>query len=179
MSYGLHCSEPVGWRYFGSDRSARESFIADSFTELDLQELDPPEDRVPPQPFESVIGEELSSVEFVRDYVQLRFDSPPLNLNVWPRIHASGTVRRRTDAGYADALLALIGRRLVRADELLDLGLALDFDDGTRLAVPLDGTEARGPEVAWFDGEPGGLWTSGEPPFLPDTDVVNVAREDG
>jgi hypothetical protein len=86
---------------------------------------------------------------------------------VWPRIPAGGTVLERPDGGYADALLVLIGHRLVVADELLDLGLVLDFDDGTRLAVPLDGTDAEGPEVAWFDGEPGGLWTCGEPPFLP------------
>jgi hypothetical protein len=87
-SYGLHCSEPVGWRYFGSDSAARTAFIAASFTDLEMQELDSPEERVPPQPFESVIGEELSSVEFVRDYVQLRFSQPtpePLRVAAHPR----------------------------------------------------------------------------------------------
>jgi hypothetical protein len=166
-SYSLHCSEPAGRRPFGFDAAARDAFMEQSFTELELQELDPPEAREPAQPFDSILGEELSSVEFVADYVQLRFNSPPVNLYVWPRIHSDGGVLQRADGGYVDALVGLIGHRLVAADELLDLGLVLDFDGGPRLAVPLDGTDAQGPEVAEFGGEPGGLWPWGEPPFVP------------
>ena len=167
LSYSLHYSEPAGWRPFGFDAAAREAFMEQSFTELELQELDPPEPREPAQPFDGILGEELSSVEFVADYVQLRFNSPPVNLYVWPRIHAGNAVLKRPTAGYVDALVGLIGDRLIAADEVLDLGLVLDFADGTRLAVPLDGTDAQGPEVAEFGGEPGGMWTWGEPPFNP------------
>lgn len=166
-SYALRCSQPVGRRCFGPDPEARDAFMKESFSELDVRELDPPEIREPVGPLDGILGERLSSVEFVADYVQLRFDGPPLNLYVWPRVHADGGVRQRPDDGYADALVGLIGRRLVATDELLDLGLVLDFDDGSRLAVPLDGTEARGSEVAEFGGEPGGLWATGEPPFGP------------
>lgn len=166
-SYSLQCSEPAGWRPFGFDAAARDAFMKASFTELKLRDLDPPEAREPAQPFDNILGEELSSVEFVADYVQLRFNSPPVNLYVWPRVHADGAVLERPADGYIEALVGLIGRRLVKADEVLDMGLVLDFDDGTRLAVPLDGTDAQGPEVAEFGGEPGGLWTWGEPPFTP------------
>jgi hypothetical protein len=165
VSHELRCSAPAGWRHFGSDASARDAFIGASFSELDLRNIDPPELREPAQPFDSILGERLSSVEFVADYVQLRFDSPPLNLYVWPRIHSDGVILRRPDAGYVDALVGLVGHRFVAADELLDLGLVLDFDDATRLAVPLDGTDADGAEAAEFTGDPGGAWSGGDTPF--------------
>lgn len=164
-SYGMRCAPTVGKRYFGADAGAREAFLTQSFSELDLHDLSPPDERIPTQSFDEILTRELSAVTFVRDYAQLSFDSPPLTLWVWPRICRDSSVLHRDRNGYVDALLALIGRRLVSTDELLDIGLVLDFDDHTRLAIPLDGTDAHGPEIAMFDGEPGGLWIPGEPPF--------------
>jgi hypothetical protein len=118
--YGLNCPAPAGDRDF-PDESSRASFIAASFVGLELRDLDPPEVRTSPEPFASVLDEQLSSIEFVSDYVQLRFDSSPLSLYVWPRIHCNAARLGRESAGYTDALLALIGRRLIGTDELLDL----------------------------------------------------------
>src|SRR5580692_5452288 len=42
--------------------------------------------------FESIIGEQLSSVEFVQDYVQLRFDGPTLTAFVWPELRQGEAV---------------------------------------------------------------------------------------
>lgn len=63
-------------------------------------------------------------------------------------------------------MLALIGRRLGGADELLDLGLVFDSVNVTRLAVPLGGSYALEPEAAEFGGEPGRLLTAGEMSFV-------------
>lgn len=150
------------------DDAARSAFIERSFSAIEVRQVsDAP--RAPALPFDDVIGNELAAVTFVRDYLQLSFDSPPLTLWVWPRIHREETVLRRGDAGYAESLIALIGRRLVAADELLDLGLTLDFEERTRLTIPLDGTDCNGPEVAMFDGHPGGFWQPGSPPFACDS----------
>ena len=54
------------------------------------------------------------------------------------------------DLGYADALVGQIGATLTGSDELLDLGLILEFDNDVQLTVPLD--EAPFPEAARFDG---------------------------
>jgi hypothetical protein len=163
VTYKLVCSDPVGPRFFEDER-AREDFVQKSFSEIAVELVDP-EVRVPPEPLDAVVGEELASITFVRDYVQMSFDSPPLTLWVWPRLHRLGEVLERHHPAYTDALLGLIGKQLVATDEFLDLGLTLDFDDGTRLSVPLDGTDANGPEAAMFNGEPGGLWPAGGPPF--------------
>lgn len=160
----VRCSFPAGSRSFESE-AERTAFISESFSELSLENLDPPEEDVAPHLLDQVLGEELAAITFVRDYVQLSFDSPPLNLYVWPRLCGGASVLHRADSGSADALLALIGRRPVAVDELLDLGLVLDFEGGVRLAVPLDGTDAAGPEVAWFGGDSGGVWDAGDPPF--------------
>jgi hypothetical protein len=163
VRHSVLCPPPVGARHFDSD-DARAAFIEQSFSELEVQSVtDDP--RVPPGALDEIVGEKLSSVTFVLDYLQMSFDGPPLTLWVWPRIHRSGGDLRRDDLGYADVLLALIGKLIVGVDEVLDRGLTLDFDDGTRLSVPLDGTDSVGPEVAMFNGEHSRVWMTGEPPF--------------
>jgi hypothetical protein len=163
VRHSLLCPPPVGARDFDSD-DARAAFIEGSFSELHVESVaDSP--RVPESALDEIVGEKLSRITFVLDYLQMSFDGPPLTLWVWPRIHRSGGELRRDDPGYADALLAQIGKLLVGVDELLDLGLALDFDDGTRLSVPLDGTDSVGPEVAMFNGEQSRVWMTGELPF--------------
>jgi hypothetical protein len=130
---------------------------------VELDPVDPPEQRERPHPVADQVGEELAFVTFVRDYVQLSFDGPPLNLYVWPRIHREATVLKRPDAGYTDALIGLINTPLAAVDELLDYGLVLDFADGTRLTVPLDGTELVGSEVAEYVDKRPERWMVGRP----------------
>ncbi len=108
---------------------------------------------------------DLGSVTFVRDYVQLSFDGPPLNLYVMPWVYLNGSPLRPRDPGYNDAIVSRVGHTLAAVDEILDYGLVLDWDDGTRFAIPLEGTGLQGAEAAEFTGERGGnIWTPGDPP---------------
>jgi len=59
------------------------------------------------------------------------------------------------DPGYADTIVSQGGHSLVAVDELLDYGLVLDWDNGIRFAVPLDGTGLQGVEAAEFTGKKG------------------------
>ncbi len=146
--------------------SERTSFIEKWFRDLALDSLAQPEGRERRHVLASLVGKDLESAWFVRDYVQLRFDSPPLNLYVWPRIHCAGAVLKRDDLGYADALVGLIDAHLISVDELLDFGLVLDFDTDVRVTVPLDGTDLVGPEVAEFAGPDGFMvWRPGDEPI--------------
>ena len=87
---------------------------------------------------------------FVRDDVQLMFGGGTLSLYVWPRVRQARAVLEHGDAGYADALIGLIDTHVTGVDEFLDLGLVLDFANGVRLAIPLDGTDLTGPEIAMY-----------------------------
>jgi hypothetical protein len=60
-----------------------------------------------------LVGFRLYSVQFVMDYVQLRFDGPTedmpvLNCNVMPAVEGRAGLIRSGQVGYADALTALI-----------------------------------------------------------------------
>jgi len=73
-----------------------------------------------------LVGFRLFSVQFVMDYVQLRFDGPTedlpvLNCDVLPSVESEGRVWRDGDVGYADALCGLIpGTVLATAEEYLE-----------------------------------------------------------
>jgi hypothetical protein len=77
-------------------------------------------------------GEQLSSVEFVQDYVQLRLDGPCLTVYT-----ISQTVTRKTstvtsgEPGYRDALCHLITHKVVQTLVVESECLSLTFDDGS------------------------------------------------
>jgi hypothetical protein len=109
---------------------------------------------------DELVGQELGSVVFVRDYVQLDFDGPRLSLYVWPTV----VTDRRVDfgePGYRDALCELIGRPVTGV-----AGPTLDFA-GTRLLIDPAPDDVLGAEIALFQGETTELtvWRPGEPPF--------------
>jgi hypothetical protein len=158
------CSSQVGRRQFHSGEE-RQTFIRSSFTDLKLVDTVPVERHERPHALHELLGRQLSSVWFVMDYVQLRFDEPPINLYAMPVIQlADRGSLMPGDLGYADALVGQIGAILTESDELLDLGLVLKLDNGVQLAVPLD--EAPFPEAAGFYGsESGRVWMTGEAPW--------------
>jgi hypothetical protein len=165
----LHCSPKVGSRFFESDTERRE-FIAESFSELSLADLDPPERRVLPHSLAGLIGMPLEAVVFVADYLQLQWHASRFNVYVWPLLGQSGTTVARDDPAYVAGLVGLIGSHVRAVDELLDAGLVLSFGHAT-LTIPLGGDE--GLAIAEFskDGEfPDDhfgtiMWTA-EAPFI-------------
>ena len=166
-SYDVLVADPsVGRRRFWSE-DERATFLEHSFTALVLKPVELPQEVELPHPLSDVVGSELAAATFVRDYLQLSFDSPPINLYVWPRIHSENRILTRNDSAYCDSLVDLIGVRLRAVDELLDLGLVLDFEGGARLAVPLDGTDLVGAEIAEYTNrthDRGMIWRPGDEP---------------
>ena len=99
-AYEILVADPAIVRRAFPSEAARTDFIEKSFRDLELRQLATPEHRERPHPLSDVVGESLSSVTFVVDYVQLSFGGgPPLNLYVWPRIHSQFAVLRRPDRG--------------------------------------------------------------------------------
>ncbi len=126
--------------------------MLDVLSRVKLAQTSPAEETEIDHVLSVVVGQRLAILDFVWDYVQLRFEESkgpsPLNLYVMPRVRTDAAVLRSGDVGYADALVALIGTPLAAVDEVLDLGLVLRFENGVALTVPLDGTDVVGPEIA-------------------------------
>ena len=117
-------------------------------------------------PLAEIVGEYMSSVTFVMDYVQLMFCGPSFNLYVHPSVRIGGQKFEFGEPGYRDALCSLIGKTVESADVFLDTGLEVLFSDGDALAVQLRvPAEYDTPEVATYStGKTGWIWsTRGEP----------------
>lgn len=103
-----------------------------------------------PIPIEKTIGQPLSSVEFVQDYVQLRFDGPTLTAFTWPILHVEGTMIRFNEPGYRDRLCERIGHRVLAAAFREAEALSVKFDDEVEMSISLRPEDRQGPEAGYF-----------------------------
>ncbi len=92
--------------------------------------------------------EELGSICFVRDYVELRFDGPIIRSFVGPIIERDGSRLRFPDEGSRDALCEFIGQALVEVRESPS-ELTLSFHEGI-IRVPLKAEPGEPVEAAHF-----------------------------
>ena len=116
----------------------------------------------------SLVGADLSTVAFVRDYVEFHFDGPVLRSLTDPVVQAGGRTVVRADEGWRDALCDLINATVLGVRIVDDVSIELDFsgedanpDAGRRLTVPLDQDSLVGPEAAHFmpaDGPQSSMW---------------------
>jgi hypothetical protein len=96
-----------------------------------------------------LVGRELSSVEFVRGYVQLRFDGPCLTVYTAVRLGDAEPGAGRGCVPDANALVALVGSRVRGADVQEDVALTLRLESGVTLGISLRPEDyTAGPEVA-------------------------------
>jgi hypothetical protein len=113
-----------------------------------------------------VVGEVLSSVTFVMDYLQVDFSGHRLTCLVWPLVRSGEQHLWEKDDGYRDMLCSLIGGRVVEVDEYLDLGLLIVFEGDRRISFPLRVEEGYTPEILIYDGPmQEWVWTVDDEPF--------------
>ena len=109
---------------------------------------------------EQLVGRQMSSVEFVRGYVQLRFDGPCLSAYTMPTIEmASGGRLDVTSPGYADALVSAIGKTVDGAQDRNGQAIELRFADGPVLNVSLLDSDRRVEEAATLTTNGNAIWT--------------------
>ncbi|MFJ3226659.1 hypothetical protein ACIPJS_25415 [Streptomyces sp. NPDC086783] len=117
-----------------------------------------------------LVGFRLYAVEFVMDYVQLRFDGPTddmplLTCDELPTVTLSGKAISPTEAGWADALRALISQNVTATHEKTGIGVKVDFGTGS---VQLHPAACEGPEIAMLNGfadRSWMVWRPGEEAF--------------
>ncbi|HEY4010223.1 MAG TPA: hypothetical protein VGM11_08750 [Acidobacteriaceae bacterium] len=98
----------------------------------------------------AIEGQELSAVEFVSDYVRLRFDGPLLTLYAWPHVLLEDFSIAFGQPEYRNALCAQIGEMVSKATlEELD-SLTIEFESGTVLALSLREEDLDGPEAGSY-----------------------------
>lgn len=112
-------------------------------------------------------GFRLFSVQFVMDYVQLRFDGPSqdmpvLNCDVMPDVERRGNTITNGQVGYADALRGLIPGVVRRTREETGVGLRIEFDGGAIVVHP-SRDDLVGPEIALLQGFEDGRWVCWRP----------------
>jgi hypothetical protein len=115
-------------------------------------------DQIPEQPLSVLIGRQLSSVEFVQDYLQLRFDGPCLTAITHPRVIVSNMWWEWGIPGYRDRLCERIGRLVTKAAVSEGGEIGLEFDDGACISVSLQPDDYRAAEAVIFDNGDQGYW---------------------
>ena len=85
--------------------------------------------------FADLLKESLSGVGFFADYVQLHFNLNPL-LNVYTpiRVTVDGTTAATGEAGFPQALLGQMHKRVAKVTIELEESISIHFRDGSVLA---------------------------------------------
>ncbi|GGF39120.1 hypothetical protein GCM10011519_10940 [Marmoricola endophyticus] len=123
--------------------------------------------HVPNELLGRLVGMRLFSVEFVLDYVVVRFDDAAdqaaLTCQAMPLVElpARGPVRDGAP-GYADALRSLVGYEVVGTAEASGLGLRIGVGTGTIVINP-SREELTGPEIALLGGFADAAWMCWRP----------------
>lgn len=93
-----------------------------------------------------LVGMEMSSVTFVRDYVQLTFDGPCLTALTMPVVNHPHGRFYHGNSGYRDALCNQIGHG-IKAVEITSDRLALVFENEAHVVISLLDEDYVGPEA--------------------------------
>jgi hypothetical protein len=106
----------------------------------------------------AIEGQELTAVEFVSDYLRLRFgeSGPMLTLHTWPHVLLADFSIAFGEPEYRNALCAQIGEMVAKASlEELE-ALTVEFESGTVIALSLREEDLAGPEAGSYSEDGSG-----------------------
>jgi len=98
----------------------------------------------------AIQGEELKSVEFVEDYLQLRFGEPLLRLYDWPHVLLTDFSVAFGEPEYRNALCAEIGETVAKAMLEENDALTIEFANGIVFGLSLREEDVDSPESGSF-----------------------------
>jgi hypothetical protein len=93
----------------------------------------------------AIEGAELKAVEFVEDYLQLRFGQPLLRLYDWPHVLLTDFSVAFGEPEYRNALCAQIGETVSTAMLEEDDALTVEFANGIVFGLSLREEDVDGP----------------------------------
>ena len=150
-----------------STSEERQAFIGQSFSDLTLRDLDPPQRDTVAHPLADLVSQRLETVKFDLSIPahQLRWSHGFLHIRTRARIKDATGCTEYDAPEYPDRFCALAGLELAGVDELLDRGLVLTFTGGTELVVHLGPDPITCCCCEAVVGSNGAFWHAGEPPF--------------
>ena len=95
-----------------------------------------------------LVGRRLSSVEFVQDYIQLRFDGPCLTVNARISVEAGSARVLSGGTGFCDALCGAIGKSVAQVKHVPSDHLDIVLEDLVTITVSLRDEDQVSPEAA-------------------------------
>lgn len=112
------------------------------------------------QPLSILVGKQLSSIEFVRDYIQLRFDGPCITAITDPFIIVGNKQYFRTDAGFCDNLLGFINLQVEETELRKSEIICIHFSTRRSINISLrpEDLKGRSAEAVNFTDGLGGWW---------------------
>ena len=93
----------------------------------------------------AIEGAELKAVEFVEDYLQLRFGQPLVRLYDWPHVLLPDFSVAFGEPEYRNALCAQIGETVSTAMLKEDDALTIEFGNGIVFGLSLREEDVDGP----------------------------------
>lgn len=85
-----------------------------------------------------LIGEQLSAVQFIHDYLQLHFNDQGLTCYIWPEIFYNNHFIKFRDINYRNALCELINKIVKNVIIIEGELLSIEFIDSSRINLSLD-----------------------------------------
>ena len=98
----------------------------------------------------SLIGQELTAVEFVQDHLQLRFDGPSLTFFVWPDIFREEGSYAYGEPEFRNFLCDLISGSVSAATIEENEAIEIEFENGIILRASLREEDLDVPQAGSF-----------------------------
>lgn len=120
---------------------------------MDIQDLTKYE-----QILQLIIGEQLSSVEFVQDYIQFKFDGPVLTAISHPIVKVNDKFYSWNEPDYRDEICKRISIKVVKASICPDESVKVYFDDDSIIEISIRVEDYRAAEAVKFDYDTSKWW---------------------
>ena len=105
---------------------------------------------------EDLVGQELTSVEFVQDYLQLKFDGPVLTFYEWPDVFREEGSYAFGEPEYRNVLCDLINAGVTAASLVEGEAIEVQFENGVSIRTSLRLEDISSLEAgSLVSGEPG------------------------
>lgn len=106
-------------------------------------------------PLSGLKNEQLSSVIFVQDYLQLDFDGQRLTCYIWPQIFVAEDKYEFGESEYRNKLCGLISKVIKEVTVKDSISLEFVFADNSKIFLPLDYEDKKVKEIATFKDSDG------------------------
>jgi len=108
--------------------------------------------------FKELLGSQLSSVEFVQDYLQLRFDGPCISVFNPLTVKTKQSEITSWNDGFRDLLCNQITKVVTQVSFESNKQLSIEFMDRSEINVSLRADDYSSPEAIDWDGFKNGGW---------------------